>query len=804
MSRRGLLLAVVLLLVGAIPASAGGPPPREEDLRLAETYAPALYFHPDELFRPQPVEVMVRQARLRQARSGWFDVNVLNQLSVHELFLFHGAEYFLDAWYGTEGASDYKNYSAHRAHYAAGLSPEAGGPPITAYARVVRGEEGITIQYWLFYYYNDWFNKHEGDWEMVQVILDPEERPHWVVLSQHHGGTRRPWAGVRVEEETHPAVYVALGSHANYFWGDEVYPNARELGGESFIVMDRTGSAGRAIPQVLLLPEREEVEAHPEEYPGLEWLRFSGNWGERAPQADFGGPRGPAEKGEQWEAPYEWGMAQPLDEAVWYGHRLRIEAAGEGPVEVALVGKDGAPVPDVDRIEADGGRRVTLLLHRDPGPEAAFRFVVSAPQGGEVQVTTVYPHPGREEVTRAACGPVALTPEGQLAGRLCDTCPPTLEQTGGAGQATVVCEAENLPAIWDAPDIVWLAGLLPAGEVMRGLGLALLAGLGPTALYVLALYWVDRYEKEPKRLLAAAFLWGAIPAMLVAIAVRLFFRLPPSLLGPEAVEAVGAGLVAPLVEELLKGGAVLFIFLRYRQEFDDMLDGMVYGGMVGFGFAMTGNTVSYLGAFLLHGWAGLSTPVFLQGLLYGLDHALYTAIFGAGLGLARTMQTGRPRWAVGLSGLLLAMLVHGLHNTAVRHALGLSPLTVVGTLAGVLAMAGVVVWVLARQHRILVTELRGEVPESLYRQMTAPGGRGRARWQALRSGGIAGLRRVRQIHQLCAELAFKKHQARRHPEEPDLATEVARLRRELGESAGSPILRQAGPFPGGGGGPARG
>lgn len=769
---------------GRSPVSGAPLPVSEADVELARQYAPVLYFHPDELFRPQPVEVLVSQARLRQARSAWFDINVLNRLSVRDLFLYHGAGYFLDAWYGDAGASDSLNYSAHRAHYAASLSPEAGGPPITAYTRVIREQEGVVLQYWLFYYYNDWFNKHEGDWEMVEVILDPQERPLWVILSQHHGGTRRPWSGVQVEGETHPAVYVALGSHANYFWGDEVYPNVRNVGGESFVVVDRTGSVGGVMPEVQLLPEAEAVEAHPEAWPGMEWVLFDGNWGERAAQADFGGPRGPAYKGEQWNQPYDWGLKQPADEEVWYSHRLRVTASADRPIVVGLLKEDGAPVAETDQIGMPDGTQVTLLLHRAPAPEAVFQWFVMAPQGARVVLSTVFPYPEEEEINRVSYGEVTLAPGERLVGALCASCSAGLERTGSDGRVEpvdVAFRSERLPTVWDAPDVVWLAGLLPAGEVARGVGLGLLAGLVPTAVYVLTLYWADRYEKEPKRLLAATFLWGAIPALLVAFLVRVFFRLPASLLGPQAVEAVGAGLVAPVVEELLKGGAVLFVFLRYRQEFDDVLDGVVYGGMVGFGFAMTGNIVSYVGAFLLHGWAGLAAPVFFQGLLYALDHACYTAAFGAGLGLMRTMRAGR--WPIGIGAFLLAVATHSLHNLLLRQALGLSPVAFLATWAGLLGMVGVAAWALVRQREVLRVELATEVPRDLYRQMTRPWGRARAQWQALGREGWDGLRRVRALHQTCAELAFKKRRARYHPEEPDLMADVGQLRAVLQSQA---------------------
>ena len=147
-----LLLAIIPLLLLALTnntALAQGSSP-QEDLELAKRYAPVLYFHQDELFRPQSVDVIVQTARLRQDVRYWFDVNVLNKVVIQDLVTYHDASYVLDVWYGDSGASDYKNYSAHRAYYEAFLSPEVGGPPITTYAHVFRDDasETITIQYW--------------------------------------------------------------------------------------------------------------------------------------------------------------------------------------------------------------------------------------------------------------------------------------------------------------------------------------------------------------------------------------------------------------------------------------------------------------------------------------------------------------------------------------------------------------------------------------------------------------------------------------------------------------------------------
>ena len=175
----GFVVVGIMTWAGAVFAQSEVP---AQDAVLARMYTPVLYFHPAEVFRPQPVDVMVDSARLRQRHRYWVsDINVLSHVSIADLVGYKDASYALDAWYGDEGASDYTNYTAHRVYYQAVLSPEAAGPPIVAYAHVVRDEDAghITIQYWLFYYYNDWFNKHEGDWEAVQVMLSAAGEPEW-------------------------------------------------------------------------------------------------------------------------------------------------------------------------------------------------------------------------------------------------------------------------------------------------------------------------------------------------------------------------------------------------------------------------------------------------------------------------------------------------------------------------------------------------------------------------------------------------------------------------------------------------
>jgi RsiW-degrading membrane proteinase PrsW (M82 family) len=357
----------------------------------------------------------------------------------------------------------------------------------------------------------------------------------------------------------------------------------------------------------------------------------------------------------------------------------------------------------------------------------------------------------------------------------------TVYGVGEAGSDLVLgpSESETVEATWDAPDVVWIGGILPAHQVGTGLLIAVLASVVPALVYVGAIYWVDRYEKEPKRLLAAAFVWGAIPAVTLALAAELFFQLPPDLIGPRALEAVRLGLIAPVLQETLKGAAVVFIAWRYRGEFDNTLDGIIYGATVGFSFAKTGRLMSYAGSFLVWGFDGLSVGVFAEGLVRGMNQALYAAVFGAGLGFARLAHARWQRWAAPAGGFLLAVATHALHNVLTRSLLGLNLATVAATGAGLTLVGVIAGWSLARQRRCMRAELKDELHDALYCTLTTPGARARAQWRALWTGGVNDWRQVRRLHQLCAELAFKKMQRRRRPGETTLIQTIGQLRQEI-------------------------
>jgi len=171
-----------------------------------------------------------------------------------------------------------------------------------AYVHIVEFDQQTAIQYWLFYIYNNGvLNEHQGDWEVIQVIINNEGLPQKVIVSQHSTGENADWADVEKVDYTHPVIYVAKGSHANYF---------RPFQGKIGIENDIVGNGGHVIqPSELILTILGERWDHP---PDQSWLRFDGRWGYYGSEKDDilgnSGPLGPVDnqKGIRWELPPQY------------------------------------------------------------------------------------------------------------------------------------------------------------------------------------------------------------------------------------------------------------------------------------------------------------------------------------------------------------------------------------------------------------------------------------------------------------------------------------------------------------------
>jgi hypothetical protein len=175
-----------------------------------------------------------------------------------------------------------------------------------AYARITSEEStpGLILQYWLFYYFNDWNNKHEADWELIQIYFDAdtpqaalESEPSQIGLSQHRSGAVAAWSDSRLAlEEDRPVVYVARGSHANYF-SPGIYLGRGE-DGRGLGCDDASHSNRRVALESRLLPDRVRGKDDP-----FAWLAFKGYWGELSPGTE--GSTGLVTK-QTWLHPYRW------------------------------------------------------------------------------------------------------------------------------------------------------------------------------------------------------------------------------------------------------------------------------------------------------------------------------------------------------------------------------------------------------------------------------------------------------------------------------------------------------------------
>ncbi len=191
----------------------------------------------------------------------------------------------------------------------------AGSAP-TTYARVVteEGREGLALQYWLYYPFNDFNNKHESDWEMIQVEFAASDaatalaqEPTRVGYSQHEGVEIADWGDVKLEvvDGTHPVVHPAAGSHANYY--DAALFLGRS-GQQGFGCDDSRAPTTDVKPEVALVPS--DPEAVGAEYP---WLDYTGRWGQRE-TSFYNGPTGPNTK-DQWTKPLTWTDTEGADTA---------------------------------------------------------------------------------------------------------------------------------------------------------------------------------------------------------------------------------------------------------------------------------------------------------------------------------------------------------------------------------------------------------------------------------------------------------------------------------------------------------
>src|SRR5215217_6269723 len=194
--------------------------------------------------------------------------------------------------------------------------------------------------------------------------------------------------------------------------------------------------------------------------------------------------------------------------------------------------------------------------------------------------------------------------------------------------------------------------------------LGLLAATIPVPIYVALVLWIDRYEAEPLWMLATAFFWGALFATFFAFLLNTGTAgVVTYMSDAKAGEAFAAVISAPIVEETGKA-IILFIFFFWKKdEFDGVVDGIVYASMAALGFAMTEN-ILYYGRAALGGGGSLTLTLIVRGFFAPFSHPLFTSLTGIGLGLARQSNNIAIKIIAPIIGLLLAIFMHSLWNAS--------------------------------------------------------------------------------------------------------------------------------------------
>ena len=218
------------------------------------------------------------------------------------------------------------------------------------------------------------------------------------------------------------------------------------------------------------------------------------------------------------------------------------------------------------------------------------------------------------------------------------------------------------------PFALMCTGLELLGGALMRPGEMLLAVLLATATavpYGALLLWLDRNEREPWGLIALAFFWGAVVATAYSSLVNMSAAgLGMAIFDDEVVaQMTAASISAPIVEEFTKGVALIGLLVIFRREFDNVLDGILYGALIGLGFAWYEN-ITYYWQVSEAGVSGMFYNAFGRGVLNGVTgHPTFTALTGLGVGLIRTQGTGKARWLLFPLFLGLAIFAHFCWNT---------------------------------------------------------------------------------------------------------------------------------------------
>lgn len=365
---------------------------------LSEKYKPELRFSHDveeperDDFEPRTVELMVdTPGTMLRTATGEIENPHITALAENPT-----SGNFLDL----PGSPVFPGFSDYSAPHLAQIAAAPDDYPTTAYVRVIQNAENTSktvIQYWLCYYFNDFYNNHEGDWEMVEVILGRDLDPEAAAYSQHGKSFMKHWDEPGFEKVGgYPVVYVAQGSHANYF-SEGVHRNRIVAG---YTYDDWTNFESWADPEL--------------DFNGLAgengWIDYAGHWGQEGIPFTWAesGARGP-----RFQPPIkdpsnnQW---SPWDHPVHWAHASQDERADANDVVVILfspadihlydqagnhVGKNASggadmDIPGSEYYERDEDHSKNIII-RNTDIEGNYRLEIEGTGSGTMDIKVQAP-----------------------------------------------------------------------------------------------------------------------------------------------------------------------------------------------------------------------------------------------------------------------------------------------------------------------------------------------------------------------------------------------------------------------------
>lgn len=263
--------------------------------------------------------------------------------------------------------------------------------------------------------------------------------------------------------------------------------------------------------------------------------------------------------------------------------------------------------------------------------------------------------------------------------------------------------------------------LIVAGLMFLSLGIvpaviAAVVAFVPAILYLLPIIWLDRYDPEPLWLLSLAFAWGALVAVIVSFIINTFFGVAVGIaVSPEAGEAVGAVMSAPIFEEGSKGLGLVILLVFFRRYFDDILDGIVFGGVIALGFATVENVLYYGRALTEAGFGGLLVLFVLRGVMSPFAHVTFTSMTGIGCGIARESHNSFVKIAMPVLGYIGAVILHAIWNgmAVIGGTEGFLYGYFLGEIPLFLIFVGFSLYIMRRQNKILNEMLAIDIARGL-------------------------------------------------------------------------------------------